>query len=294
MNKNRFPIYIPSYDRWQEGRHPTMDSLDRMGLHYNIVVREAEYDKYVTVFGKDKVLKCPEEYIKNYQTLDSPRLTKSIGPGAQRNYAWEHSISQGHEWHWVMDDNIRGFYRFHNNLKIRINSGLFFRIMENFVLQYENIGMAGPNYTILLPRKTKHPPLIFNTRIYSCNLIRNNLPFRWRGRYNEDTILSLDILSAGQVTVQFNTLLQDKAPTQTIKGGNNTTFYSKEGTYPKSQMLKEAYPHLTEVVQKFHRWHHQVNYAPFKRNKLIKKKHIPPDLLTKYDFKLYRKEIREK
>ena len=43
-----------------------------------------------------------------------------------------------------------------------------------------------------------------HSRIYSCNLIRTDIPYRWRGRYNEDTILSLDILRGGHCTLLFN------------------------------------------------------------------------------------------
>lgn len=59
--------------------------------------------------------------------------------------------------------------------------------------------------------------------------------------------------------------------TQHLRGGNTGEFYAKEGTLPKSQMLKDLHPDVTEVVFKFGRWHHQVDYRPFKKNKLIRK-----------------------
>jgi hypothetical protein len=115
---------------------------------------------------------------------------------------------------------------------------------------------------------------VINTRIYSCNLIKNDAtwldgrPFRWRGRYNEDTILSLDMLTEGYCTVQFNAFLQDKVRTQVLGGGNSAEFYFKEGTGAKSQMLKDVYPQYTELTWKFGRIHHEVNYRPFKTNRL--------------------------
>ena len=126
------------------------------------------------------------------------------------------------------------------------------------------------------------PPWIMNTRIYSCNLIRNDVPRRWRGRYNEDTILSLDMLKAGWCTVQFNALLQDKLDTQAMKGGNTSEFYHAEdkveagkryaanGTLAKSQMQVAVHPDVSKLVWKFSRWHHSVDYSPFKNNKLIR------------------------
>jgi hypothetical protein len=287
MIQPRFPIYIPSYDRWQDDRHPTMDALDEMGVSYTIVVRKEEYDKYVKVFGEEKVIVVSEEFLDNYETCDDLGRTKSVGSGAQRNFGGEDSRKKGHKYHWIMDDNIQGFYRYHNNRQIKLNSGAFFRIMENFVLKYKNIGMAGPNYKLFMPRKAKCRPLTFNTRIYSCNLIRNDVPFRWRGRYNEDTILSIDMLKAGWCTVLFNTLLQNKTPTQLTKGGNTKVLYGK-GTYAKSLLLKNTHPDITEVKIKFHRWHHEVDYRIFKKMKLKPedKDKIPKDAYEEFKFKL--------
>jgi len=158
--------------------------------------------------------------------------------------------------------------------------------MEDFALRYKNVSMAGPNYFFFAPRKTQQPPFITNTRIYSCNLIRNDTGFRWRGRYNEDTIISLDMLTAGWCTIQFNAFLQDKMCTQVLKGGNTEEFYHAEGkvqdgeryadtgTLAKSQMLANVYPQYCKVVRKFSRIHHEVNYRPFKTQKLIRRDDI--------------------
>jgi hypothetical protein len=112
------------------------------------------------------------------------------------------------------------------------------------------------------------PPFILNTRIYSCNLIRNDAPFRWRGRYNEDTDLSLRMLKAGWCTVQFNAFLQWKKWTQQLKGGNTAEFYAREGTLAKSQMQVAMHPDVSRLVWKFGRWHHHVDYRRFRKNTL--------------------------
>jgi hypothetical protein len=155
--------------------------------------------------------------------------------------------------------------------------------MEDFVLRYENIGMAGPDYWMFTPSRSKLPPYLINTRIYSCNLIRNDLPYRWRGRYNEDTDLSLRMLKDGWATVQFYAFLQYKLTTQTLKGGNTEAFYAEEGTLPKSKMLVKMHPDVTKLVWKFGRWHHYVDYKPFKNLGLIRKKNfvLPTDNVYK-------------
>ncbi|MBG6156257.1 hypothetical protein IWQ52_002302 [Labrenzia sp. EL_159] len=180
-----------------------------------------------------------------------------------------------------MDDNLAKFYRLNRNMKIPVGDGTLFYVMEDFVLRYRNVAMAGPAYESFAPRKQKAPPFVPNTRIYSCNLIRNDIPFRWRGRYNEDTILSLDVLKAGWCTIQFNAFLQEKAETQRMKGGNTSEFYHAEGrvepgrkyadggTTAKSEMLVKVHPDVSRMTWRFGRVHHHVDYRPFRKNKLV-------------------------
>jgi hypothetical protein len=261
-----------------------MIALDKIGVSYYVIVEEQEYRYYAQYIKPEQLLILDKTFQDNYETCDDLGNTKSKGPGPARNFAWEHSIKNGYDFHWVMDDNIRNFYRLHNNMKIRILDGSFFKLQEDFILRYENVAMGGPNYYMFAPRKTKVKPFNVNTRIYSCNFIRNDLPYRWRGRYNEDTILSLDMLKGGWCTIQFYAFLQHKMQTQTVKGGNNTDFYSKEGTLPKSKMLVKVHPDVSELVWKFKRWHHKVDYSQFKYNKLELKKDI--DIHNNYNYRL--------
>jgi len=270
-----FPIYIVS-----KGRHDTRftaKALESMHVPYFIVVEQQEYSLYAQVIDPKKILVLDKSYQLAYDTFDRLKDSKSKGPGAARNFAWDHSLSMGFSWHWVMDDNIRCFYRLNRNRKNIVTDGAIFRAMEDFCLRYKNVAMAGPNYEMFTPRKAKLPPFVLNTRIYSCNLIRNDVPFRWRGRYNEDTDLSLRMLKAGWCTVQFNAFLQKKIRTQVLKGGNTAEFYSKEGTMPKSKMQVAMHPDVSEVVWKFGRWHHHVDYKPFKANKLLRDSSVKID-----------------
>lgn len=263
MSNPQFPLYIPSKGR-ADSRF-TSRALEFMKVPYYIIVEPQEYDSYAAVIDPAKILVLPDNYKPDYELCDTLGLTKSTGPGPARNFAWDHSISIGARWHWVMDDNIMSFKMFQGNVKIRCGDGTIFKCMEDFVLRYDNIAMAGPHYTFFIPARNKRPPFITNTRIYSCNLIRNDVPFRWRGRYNEDTILSVDMLKADWATVQFNMFLQEKATTQTVKGGNDADFYSVEGTAPKSQMLYDVHPDITVLTDRYGRAHHHIDYSIFKQ-----------------------------
>ncbi len=275
QNNPQFPLYIPTKGRADS--RLTAKVLEEMNVPFRLVIEEQEYKIYSDVVEKSKLLVLDKKYQDNYDTCDDLGNTKSKGPGAARNFIWDHSISEGFAWHWVMDDNIKLFRRWNKNKRLKCYDGTPFKVMEDFVLRYENIAMAGPNYSFFVIDKWGHNYGAFtvNTRIYSCNLIRNDVPFRWRGRYNEDTDLSLQMLKAGWCTVQFNAFLQEKTNTQVLKGGNTEAFYAKEGTIPKSQMQVRLHPDVSKLVWRYGRWHHHVNYNKFKReNKLIRKKDI--------------------
>lgn len=282
----KFPIYIVSKGRWDA--RLTSKALERMKVPYHIIIDEKEYKEYSNVIDKSKILIQPQKYYDDYDMFWKDDV-KTTGPGAARNFAWDHSIKNGFDWHWVLDDNIRRFYRFNRNKQINVNSGTILKIMENFVLRYENIAIAGPNYDMFCAMREHYPPFVANTRIYSCLLIRNDIPFRWRGRYNEDTDLCLRALKEGWVTIEFNAFLQKKMSTQLSTGGNTEQFYSKEGTYKKSKMLQDMHPDVTRLVWKFNRCHHHVDYRPFKKNKLIKKSNLDISKGTnEYGMKLIR------
>jgi len=263
MYKPRFPIYIISKNRWNN--RPTANMLEKMNLDYYIVVEQDQYEEYKKVV-KGTVLVLPQEYLDNYDTFWPRDTDNRTGPGAARNFCWQHAIDSGFSHHWVLDDNIVSIQRFNNNVKVPCANGTPFYVMEDFVLRFKNIALAGPDYTIFCPYSECRPALRFNTRIYSCLLIDNSISFRWRGRYNEDTDLSLRVLKSGLVTVEFNCFLQEKLTTCKLKGGNTEEFYTKEGTLNKSQMLVDMHPDVTKLSNKFHRDHHEVNYKPFKHN----------------------------
>lgn len=283
------PIYIPSKGRWSIRR--TSDALERMKVPYCIIVEEQEYTQYAAVVDKKKILVLDKSFQRDYETCDDLGDSKSKGPGPARNFAWQHAIDNSHAWHWVMDDNISWFARLNRSKKTKVGDGTIFRCIEDYVNRYENVGMAGPAYYFCAKARQKLNPVILNTRIYSCNLIRNDVPFRWRGRYNEDTILSLDMLKAGWCTIQFNSFLQGKVATQTTKGGNTAEFYAKEGTLPKSQMQVKVHPDVSRLVWRFGRWHHYVDYKRFKYMRLKKKPSIEiPKGINNYGMRLKKRE----
>ena len=259
MMNPEYPIYIISKGRWES--RLTSKALERMKVPYHIVIEPQEFEQYAQVIDRRKILTLP---------------FCNLGQGSipARNWVWEYSMEQGEKRHWILDDNIRDFYRLHKNKKWRVKSGTIFKAAEDFVERYENIALAGFQYAMFAQWFQSFNPFILNTRIYSCILIKNNISYRWRGRYNEDTDLSLRILKDGWCTILFMAFLASKQNTMTMKGGNTDELYQGDGRLKMAQSLQRQHPELVKIVWKWGRWQHQVDYRPFKGNKLIKKEGV--------------------
>ena len=102
-------------------------------------------------------------------------------------------------------------------------------------------------------------PFVLNCRVYSCSLILNSLPNKWRGKYNEDTDYCLQVLADGWCTVLMNLFLVDKAGTMVMKGGNTDELYAKnDGRLKMARSLERVWPGVVETKRRFNRPQHVV------------------------------------
>ena len=140
------------------------------------------------------------------------------------------------------------------------------------------------------PRKKKSPPFILNTRVYSNMLIKTGIPYRNRATYNDDTDLCLRVLKDGLCTVLFCAFLAKKIATMKV-GGGNTPIYQGDGRLKMAQSLQRQHSDIVTITRKWGRWQHQVDYRPFKANKLIKKKGVViPEGVDNYGMVLVKKK----
>jgi hypothetical protein len=281
MNINKYPIYIISKGRWES--RLTAKSLEAMAVPYSIVIEPQEYDAYASVIDKSKIKVLP------FSNL-------GLGSIPARNWVWDDAMASGHKKHWILDDNIKGFYRLNNNKRIPTTNGGCFAAIEDFSDRFSNLALCGMQYYMFavttFTRKRGLPPFLLNTRIYSCILINHDFNQRWRGKYNEDTDLSLRALKNNWCTALFYTFLCDKQATLTMKGGNTDELYAKTtNRYEFAKSLKDQHPDVVEIVKKYGRWHHKVDYRPFKNNKLkLKPGVVIPTGNNEYGMKLVKKE----
>ena len=250
----KYPIYIISKGRWEYKLRLTARALQEIGAPFRIVVEPVDYDEYAKVIPPEQILTLP---------------FSNLGQGSipARNWVWEHSLSEGHRRHWILDDNIRSFGRRYQGHKVKVLTDATFRAIEDFTDRYENIRLSGMQYGMFVPSTYSQKPLIWNTRIYSCILIDNSLPLRWRGRYNEDTDLSLRVLKSGECTVLFNAFYANKNATMRMKGGNTDQLYQGDGRLRMALSLQEQHPDCVQVKRRWGRWQHVVDYSRFRYNR---------------------------
>ena len=248
----KYPIYIISKGRYENTL--TADNFNHADINYLIAVEPQEYDLYCNKLGKDKVLKLP------FSNL-------GLGSYPARNFCWEHSKANGYKYHWLFDDNIRGFDKWINGKRTKIINGISaINYVENYT-DKNNIDISGFEYdgfVRTIPKKTFKN----NCHVYSAMLIKNDLPYRWRLKYNEDVDLCLQVLHNGGTTASCVYYMVNKTSTTAkMKGGNQTELY--KGNDPKknllkAKMLEAVWPQYTKTVIRFGRHHHLIDWKQFK------------------------------
>ena len=288
---NKYPIFVISYNRSK--KHITAKKLAEYGVYHYLVLHKdqiPEYTQYMTPAMKKytQILEFDDDYKLKYETCDNiPHSIKNAGSGAERNFAWDYAIKIGAKAHWLMDDNmtfkyIEGINKQNNTYVRKVCTASKFQELfpkaEVFFDKYSNLLMlelAQNDFTIGVNKKSYR----LNSRCFSCNLIWNDMPIRWRGRYNEDVILSFDIMTAGYCIASYiGGILKSKQSTRCAVGGNHAvnaqdknSIYNDATNYrfssvEKTNLLLRVYPQYFTKVIKYGRVHHQYNKRVINHN----------------------------
>jgi hypothetical protein len=252
-SKHEYPIYIISKGR---AYNPlTAKIFEEANLDYYIAVEPQEEQDYINALSKKRVLVLP------FANL-------GLGSYPARNFCWEHAKGLGYKYHWLFDDNITNFAKWVNGKRVKItsiNDALLYVEQNANKTNVDISGFEEPNFVVRVPKK----PFKYNCHVYSAMLIKNNIPYRWRLKYNEDIDLCLQVLHNGGNTSSCVYYMADKVSTANkMKGGNQDELY--KGNNPKKNLLKAkmielVWPQYSKTVIRFGRHHHLINWNIFKR-----------------------------
>lgn len=233
----KYPVYIPSKGRSESCL--TADILQSENIDFNIVVEPQDADGYIDIYGADKCLIMEHN---------------DYGIAYARNWIKKHSTDRGEGFHWQIDDNIKSFRVRRNNKNQKIEAGYCLTEVERYNDAHCNIGISGLCHTAFaFSHKTDYG---FNKQVYSCVLVRNELPLWWRDGLVEDTDYSLQVLTLGDnnwCTVLFHRLLIEKAKTMSMKGGNTEIEYSENGRLIRSLGLQKQWPGAFKISKQYGR-----------------------------------------
>lgn len=241
----RYPIYIPSHGRSESMLLPPL--LKKYKVPFHLVVDDSQWELYLAKGYEEYMLKLP---FLNNGTSFPPRV-----------FITEHSRQNGDKRHWQIDDNIRCFRKYNGKTRIRIHPGMALRMIENFCDQWSNVGIYGPNYSFFCIPGCVNKPWYKNHHVYSCMCMLNELPFTWRGPWNEDVDLCLQSLAHKYCTIATNFVCSDKMATMTTKGGNSDAYQNLDSRAYGSRTLVARWPGVVELTNKWGRPHFNVKNA---------------------------------
>ena len=254
-----YPIYIISKGRWENPI--TARYFTKENIPFKMAVEPQEFESYCKIIPQRNILTLP------FSNL-------GLGSYPARNHCWEDSIRNGYKKHFVFDDNIYRFTRMDNRTKDSCSAEESLLCLQNLTNKYKNIAISGFNYEMFITKETTKP-FTYNTHVYSGMLINNEIPYRWRLKYNEDVDLCLQALHNGMNTILLNVFIIKKVSTTSkLKGGNQDELY--KGNAPgkkllKAKSLESVWPQYVKTVVRFGRPHHQVSWKKHFKQPLIRK-----------------------
>lgn len=275
----RYPIFIPTRGRVET--QLTARMFKRDGVPFRLVVEAAEAEAHIKNWGIARVLVLPES---------------NRGLVYSRNWIKDFSTAAGDERHWQFDDDIRYMMRLHVGRRIKCVSNIALAVAEDFVERYENVALTSFNSKFFVPvaggfAQGQWPPFYLNHRCYTDFLMLNSLPLRWRGRYNEDTDMTLQVLAAGWCTILFNAFLINTPTTLTAPGGQMTSAagsYQGDGRLRMSRELERNWPLVVTTGRRFQRPQHIVRDSWQKFDTPLR---LKPDAKPVKDYSLWLKQV---
>ena len=211
----KFPIAIVSYSRCnQYGR--THKTLTDMKVKHYLFVEPDQHEEYFKWYNPEYCTLIMGS--ENYHT-------HQMGSTPMRNYILDYFKEKGFSKCWLLDDNIKRYVKLQHGTKNAIVSSVVFTHIENYVEQYNNVGIASHNFSPEVRENDCRTCLVKNGKQFSSLLIPLDNDIRFRYKYNEDHLISMEYINKGFCNLCFNSVSYDKNTSGSDKGGNAQGIY---------------------------------------------------------------------
>lgn len=220
-----YPVYIPS--RHRADRPVTTKVFDQYGIDYRVVVEPHDYDSYAATYSTDRIVTLPED---------------NQGIAYVRNYILEHAKSEGYDYFWMFDDDIRSFQIRRDGKQYNTDPRPLLSILEQINDSYTNIGGSCLAHSAFNFSNDDKAPVVYNAQIYCAELITTKTQSRFRKGVADDIDFSLQILTEGWVTLVYKRFGFTSVVSGTAKGGLADTEYKDDGRLAMFQQLQANWP----------------------------------------------------
>lgn len=242
----QYPISILSYGRYNENK--TSKYLVECKIKHYIFVEECEYDLYMNNYYNK--LNEEDKYLVNIINTHKDFHLYNLGGSPVRNYILDYWLNEGYDRVWMLDDNIKYYNRYNKGVKNKIYSDLIFSSIENYINEYDNVGICSHNLNGFITTGNSRSVIVLNEKHYSSLLLLTDKQFRFKHKYNEDVLISIDYIISGKINFCFNHILFEKNTSGKDTGGNTNTIYMN-GT---NEGYKRKYDYLYEELKKMYQY----------------------------------------
>ena len=217
--QTRFPINIQSLGRFKNNTGTTHKLLCKMKIFHHLWVEPQEFEDYANWFNPT--------YCSLHNTKINYSTEYNCGSTPVRNHIlnyWENEVDVTPKKIWMLDDNIICWKRMNNGRKITYEGAKIFTSIEDYTQPLENVKLCSHNFNPFIVGTGSRRIIVENEKHYSSLLISLGTGLRFKTKYNEDIVFSLENIMSGYNTLCFNHILYDKKPSGLMGGGNSQIY----------------------------------------------------------------------
>jgi hypothetical protein len=244
QDKIIYPICIVSF-----GRHnkygKTHLYLTKCKIKHYLFVQPNEIDLYSKWYDPT--------YCELVMSKENFSSTQKMGSTPMRNYILEYvKCELKKNMCWILDDNIKRYLRYYQGAKNEIQSHSIFSHVEQYIKQYDNVGLVSHNFNPFIMEGDCRTCLVKNGKCYSSMLVWTNKDIKFRYKHQEDNLISMEYINKGYCNLCFNSVMYDKETSGKDKGGNATDIYKVKEGQTDGDGYRERYEYFECILKILH------------------------------------------